>query len=107
MGNLHHALAGKDQIHAAHAFTYADEAARLADTALDASHLYKLFLQQTTPGETGPSLWMLTAVSPSFAWKRVGPETAANSFKWSGSSKTVSTAGPSGGNDGDIWLQYF
>lgn len=31
---------------------------------------------------------------------------AANSTKWNGAGKTVSTAMPSGGNDGDIWFRY-
>lgn len=32
--------------------------------------------------------------------------TAVNATKWNGANKTVSTAAPSGGVDGDIWLQY-
>ena len=32
---------------------------------------------------------------------------AANSTKWNGASKTVSTAAPSGGANGDIWFQYI
>jgi hypothetical protein len=71
MSNLHHLQTGKDQIHVAHAFAYADEAARLADTSLDSTHLHKLFLELSTAGETGPTLWMLTALSP-ITWKRVG-----------------------------------
>ncbi len=31
--------------------------------------------------------------------------TAPNSIKWNGGTKTVSTAGPSGGVDGDVWFQ--
>lgn len=31
---------------------------------------------------------------------------AADSTKWNGANKTVSTAAPSGGVDGDIWFQY-
>lgn len=27
--------------------------------------------------------------------------------KWDNASKTVSTANPSGGNNGDIWFQYI
>src|SRR5574343_1098734 len=71
MSNLHHLQTGKDQIHVAHAFAYADEAARLADTSLDSAHLHKLFLELSTVGEAGPTLWMLTALSP-ITWKRVG-----------------------------------
>lgn len=33
-------------------------------------------------------------------------DTAVNSVKWDGSTKTISTAPPSGGVDGDIWFQY-
>ncbi|VFQ43846.1 hypothetical protein [Desulfoluna butyratoxydans] len=33
--------------------------------------------------------------------------TAANASKWGGANKTVSTAAPSGGADGDIWFQYL
>lgn len=29
-----------------------------------------------------------------------------NSDKWDGADKTVSTSSPSGGNDGDIWMEY-
>lgn len=32
---------------------------------------------------------------------------AADSTKWNGASKTVSTAAPSGGANGDIWFQYI
>lgn len=32
--------------------------------------------------------------------------TAADSAKWNGASKTVSSSSPSGGSDGDIWFQY-
>ena len=71
MSNLHHLQTGKDQIHVSHAYAYADEAARLADTSLDSTHLHKLFLELSTAGETGPTLWMLTALSP-ITWKRVG-----------------------------------
>lgn len=31
--------------------------------------------------------------------------TAPNSIKWNGGTKTVSTAGPTGGVDGDVWFQ--
>lgn len=33
-------------------------------------------------------------------------DTVAGATKWAGSAKTISTAAPSGGADGDIWLQY-
>lgn len=32
--------------------------------------------------------------------------TAGDSTKWGAAAKTVSTAAPSGGSDGDIWIQY-
>jgi hypothetical protein len=32
--------------------------------------------------------------------------TVANATKWDNAAKTVSTGGPSGGADGDIWIQY-
>lgn len=32
---------------------------------------------------------------------------AADSTKWNGASKTISTANPSGGANGDIWFQYI
>ena len=31
---------------------------------------------------------------------------AADSTKWNGAAKTVSSAAPSGGADGDVWFQY-
>jgi hypothetical protein len=31
---------------------------------------------------------------------------AADSNKWSGSSKAISVSSPSGGESGDVWLQY-
>jgi len=35
-----------------------------------------------------------------------GVSLAANSTKWDGAAKTVSTSDPSGGSDGDIWFKY-
>lgn len=33
--------------------------------------------------------------------------TAVNALKWNGSNRTISAAGPSGGADNDVWLQYL
>jgi len=35
-----------------------------------------------------------------------GAQIVGNATRWNGSAKTVSTSGPSGGADGDIWFQY-
>lgn len=44
------------------------------------------------------------------AWVRAATGTtnltAANATKWNGAGKTISTAMPSGGNDGDLWFRY-
>lgn len=32
---------------------------------------------------------------------------AVNAIKWNGASRTVSSSGPSGGVDGDVWFQYI
>ena len=44
------------------------------------------------------------------AWVRMATGdtslTSADSKKWNGAGKTISTAMPSGGNDGDIWFRY-
>lgn len=32
--------------------------------------------------------------------------TAVNALRWNGAAKTVSSAGASGGADGDVWFQY-
>ena len=34
-------------------------------------------------------------------------QNSANATKWNGALKTVSTATPSGGSDGDVWIQYI
>lgn len=39
------------------------------------------------------------------AYSAAAADTAGDSTKWAGANKTVSTSGPSGGADGDIWFE--
>lgn len=87
-----------------------------ADTAMAVSgkifaeHNKKVLVQDdpvSTLSQDSTHRFVTDTEKASWNGKLGSTSTAANALKWGGANKTVSTAAPSGGADGDIWFQYL